>query len=231
MTTAHVCHAHLHNALGAHAEARDAALLATASPEETGIANLGLVELVEACALSGDQAGAQAALERLTARTGPSGTPWALGVDALCRALVTGSETRFREAVDHLAASRAAVLLARAHLLYGEKLHRDDRVTDARAQLLAARDLFTRFGAEAFTARADRALTAAGVAPRPVTTPVPVEFTTREHEIAVRARAGQSNVQIGAELFLSTRTVEWHLRKIFAKLHITSRRDLADQAF
>ncbi|WP_436528791.1 AAA family ATPase [Actinoplanes sp. HUAS TT8] len=229
LTAAYTARALLRNAHGDHAAARTAAELATANPAETGIANVALAELVEAAMLGGDPVAARSALERLTERSIPSGTGWALGVEAYCRALVTGDEDLFRRAIDHLATSRAAFFLAKAHLLYGEwRCHRG-RPDDT--HLRTAHEMFTRFGAEGFTARAERALVAAGAAPGPAPTPATVEFTVREHEIAVRARDGRSNVEIGAELFLSTRTVEWHLGKIFAKLGISSRRDLPQQVF
>jgi DNA-binding NarL/FixJ family response regulator len=121
---------------------------------------------------------------------------------------------------------RGAVALARAHLVYGEWLRRENRRTDARAQLRAAYDMFARMGAEAFAERARGELVATGETIRKHAAEVSDQLTAQERQIARRARDGQSNPEIGAELFLSPRTVEWHLRKVFTKLGISSRRQL-----
>jgi DNA-binding CsgD family transcriptional regulator len=136
------------------------------------------------------------------------------------------AELLYREAIDRLGQCRGAVALARAHLVYGEWLRRENRRADARAQLRTAYDMFARMGAEAFAERVRRELLATGESIRKRAADAPDQLTAQERQIARRARDGQSNPQIGAELFLSPRTVEWHLRKIFTKLGIASRREL-----
>jgi DNA-binding CsgD family transcriptional regulator len=169
------------------------------------------------------------AVERLARTTRPSGTPWGLGIEARSRALVSEGEAAeflYREAIDRLGQCRGAVALARAHLVYGEWLRRENRRADARAQLRTAYDMFARIGAEAFAERARGELLATGESIRKRAADVPDELTAQERQIARRARDGQSNSEIGAELFLSPRTVEWHLGKVFTKLGISSRRQL-----
>jgi DNA-binding CsgD family transcriptional regulator len=229
LTAMHMFAAVLHNGRGRYAEARAAAELATADPLESGFANWALVELVEAAARDGDRAAAGQALERLAARTGPSGSDWARGAEARSRALVTGgpeAEPLYREAIDRLSASQAAFLQARTRLLYGEWLRRAARHTDARVELRTAYDMLISFGAEGFAERAGRELAAIGAPAGARRSTLSTELTAQERQIARRARDGQSNVEIGAELFLSDRTVEWHLRKVFTKLGITGRREL-----
>ena len=168
---------------------------------------------------------------RVLAQHPAGGTPWALGIEARSRALVSEGEPAellYQEAIDRLAQCCGAVALARAHLVYGEWLRRQDRRADARAQLRTAYELFARIGAEAFAERARGELLAAGEAIRVRAADVRDELTAQERQIARRARDGQSNVEIGAELFLSPRTVEWHLGKVFTKLGISSRRQLSE---
>jgi DNA-binding CsgD family transcriptional regulator len=229
LTAMHMFTAVLHNGLGHYAQAHAAAANATSYPPEAGFANWALVELVEAAERRGDRAAAAEALERLAARTGPSGGEWGLGVEARSRALVTdggAAEPLYREAIDRLGRCRAAFMLARTHLVYGEWLRRAGRTSDARAALRTAHEMFVSFGAEAFTERAGRELAATGAPARSRVLAAPTELTAQERQIARRARDGQSNVEIGAELFLSGRTVEWHLRKVFTKLGISNRREL-----
>ena len=133
----------------------------------------------------------------------------------------------YREAIERLGRTRLAFELARAHLLYGEWLRRDRRRIDARDQLRTAQDMFTAMGAEAFAARAGRELLATGETARKRTSESRDELTAQERQIAQFARDGLSNPEIGARLFISPRTVEYHLRKVFAKLEITSREHLA----
>jgi DNA-binding CsgD family transcriptional regulator len=221
----------LSNGLGRYRDALTAADEASAYPYELGFANWGLAELVEAAVRCGETTRAADAVERLARTTRPSGTPWALGIEARSRALVSEGEPAellYQEAIDRLAQCRGVVALARAHLVYGEWLRREDRRADARAQLRTAYDLFARIGAEAFAERARGELLAAGEAIRVRAAGVHDELTTQERQIARRARDGQSNVEIGAELFLSPRTVEWHLGKVFTKLGISSRRQLSE---
>jgi DNA-binding CsgD family transcriptional regulator len=221
----------LSNGLGRYRDAMTAADEASACPQELGFANWGLVELVEAAVHCGETARAADAVGRLIRTTRPSGTPWALGIEARSRALVSegeAAERLYREAIGQLGQCRGAVALARAHLIYGEWLRRENRRTDARAQLRTAYDMFAGMGAEAFAERGRRELLATGETVRKRTVDVPETLTPQERQIARRARDGQPNTEIAAELFLSTRTVEWHLRKVFAKLGISSRRQLRE---
>ncbi|MBO1413243.1 AAA family ATPase [Streptomyces sp. FH025] len=219
----------LHNGLGRFAEARDAAASAAANPAETAFASWALSELVEAAVRCGDRALAERAVERLVRTTTPSATEWSLGTEARSRALISegsAADGLYREAIDRLGRSRGAVALARAHLLHGEWLRRQGRQPDARGQLSAAHDMFVEIGAEAFAERTRRELAECGVSVSPPAAQRAVELTEQESRIARRARDGRSNAEIGAELFLSARTVEWHLRKVFTKLGIGSRREL-----
>ena len=221
----------LSNGLGRYRDALTAADEASAYPQELGFANWGLAELVEAAVRCGETARAADAVERLARTTGPSGTPWGLGIEARSRALVSegeAAELLYREAIDRLGQCRGVVALARAHLVYGEWLRRENRSADARAQLRTAYDMFARMGAEAFAERARGELAATGDTIRKRAADVPDELTAQERQIAWRARDGQSNSKIGAELFLSPRTVEWHLGKVFTKLGISSRRQLRE---
>jgi DNA-binding CsgD family transcriptional regulator len=177
----------------------------------------------------GETARAAGALERLARTTRPSGTPWGLGIEARSRALVSdgkAAELLYREGIDRLGRSRGAVALARAHLVYGEWLRRENRRADARVQLRTAYEMFAQMGAEAFAERARGELLATGETIRKRAADVPDELTAQERQIARRARDGHSNSEISAGLFLSPRTVEWHLRKVFTKLGISSRRQL-----
>ena len=136
------------------------------------------------------------------------------------------AEPLYLEAIERLGRCRGAVALARAHLVFGEWLRRENRRVDARVQLRTAHQMLAAMGAEAFAERARRELVATGETVRKRTVETRVELTAQERQIARRARDGYTNSQIGAELFLSARTVEWHLRKVFAKLGISSRREL-----
>ncbi|MFD0630336.1 LuxR C-terminal-related transcriptional regulator [Catenulispora yoronensis] len=228
-TLVHYTNAVLQNGLGRFVEARNAAALATANNPETAFAAWALTELAEAAARSGDSAQALQAVERLALTTAPSMTEWGLGIEARSRALISSGATAdglYREAIERLGRSRGAVALARAHLVYGEWLRREDRDLEARGQLSKAHDLFLEIGAEAFAERTRLELAACGVAVAQPAAERAVELTGQERQIARRARDGRSNAEIGAELFLSARTVEWHLRKVFVKLGISSRREL-----
>ena len=232
LSMAHYTSAVLCNGLGRYEDALAAAGQASAHPRERGFANWGLAELAEAAARSGDIRRANDAVERLARTTRPCATPWARGIEARSRALVSDgdeAELRYREAIDQLGRSRGAVALARARLVYGEWLRRKGRRVDARDQLRAAHRVLASAGAEAFAERARRELAATGETVRKRGQGVDArELTPQEAHIARLARDGRSNAEIGAQLFLSVRTVEWHLRKVFGKLGITSRRELRD---
>jgi ATP/maltotriose-dependent transcriptional regulator MalT len=186
-------------------------------------------ELVEAAARAGNTDVAAGALQRLAETTQPSGNDLALGIEARCRALLSEGETAeglYQEAIDRLGRTQLRPDLARAHLLYGEWLRRQSRRLDARRHLRTAYDMLTAIGMEAFAERARRELVATGEQVRRRTDENSDQLTAQETLIARLARDGQSNAEIGAQLFISTRTVEWHLRKVFTKLGVSSRRQL-----
>jgi len=190
---------------------------------------LALVELVEAAVHSNKPKVAAAAFERLSERTRASGTDWALGIEARSRALLTdttSAESLYEEAVERLAQGRLAPYLGRAQLVYGEWLRRENRRVDAREQLRAAHDTLTSIGAEGFAERARRELQATGETARRRTDDTRGVLTPQEAQIARLAHEGLSNPEIGARLFISPRTVQYHLHKVFRKLEITSRRQL-----
>src|SRR5206468_3537544 len=169
------------------------------------------------------------ALVRLEERTRAAGTDWALGVLARSRALLTRDEAAdglYREAIERLERTRVRAELARAHLLFGEWLRREGRRVDAREQLRLAHEMFVAIEMEAFAERARRELLATGERVRKRTAETRGDLTPQEAQIAQLARDGHSNPEIGAQLFLSTRTIEWHLRKVFTKLEISSRKEL-----
>jgi DNA-binding CsgD family transcriptional regulator len=220
----------LHNGIGRLTDAAAAAAAASAFPDDLVATYWGLAELVEAAARAGDRARAEPALERLSASAAASGTAWALGLDARCRALLaTGprAEDLHREAIDRLAGTRMRTELARAHLLFGEWLCGEGRHAEARDQLRTASGMFAASGAEGFADRAAQALRATGETVPRRAARSPSSLTPHEAQVARLAGDGLSNVEIGARLFLSPRTVEWHLAHVFAKLGIASRRDLA----
>ena len=172
---------------------------------------------------------ARGALERLAVMTAIEGSDWAKGLEARSRALVSEgreAEQCYAEAVERLGRTQLRPELARAHLLYGEWLRRENRRLDARHQLHAAYDLLAAIGADAFAERARRELAATGEKVRKREVDTFGHLTPQEEHIARLAQNGRANPEIAAELFISTRTVEWHLRKVFAKLGVASRRDL-----
>jgi DNA-binding CsgD family transcriptional regulator len=218
----------LHNALGHYETALDNAQRASAQ-DELDASVWSLPELVEAAARSGKPELAVDALERLRERTQVAGTEWALGVEARSCALLSDgalAEGLYREAIDRLGRCRVALDLARAHLLYGEWLRRRGRRVDAREQLRTAHARFTEMGAEAFAERTRRELLATGETARKRTIETRDELTPHEARIARMARDGASNQDIATELFVSRKTVEYHLHKVFAKLGISAREQL-----
>jgi DNA-binding CsgD family transcriptional regulator len=228
---AHWAAAVLHNGLGRYEEAASAARQAASKTFDPWPSMWVLPELVEAAVRAGDGELARDALERLSRTTQPSGTDWALGIEARCRALLSDGATAaelYREATDRLSATRLRPDLARAYLLYGEWLRREGGRLDAREQLSTAHDMFEAIGMEAFAERARRELLATGQKARKRSDETRDRLTPQEEQIARLAREGFSNPEIGAQLFISARTVEWHLRKVFAKLDISSRRQLRE---
>ena len=219
----------LYNGLGKYGDSLAAAREAIDCPTNSAAAAWGMVELVEAAARAGEQEAAREAASRFSAIADAVATEWALGVAARCAALLTdgpAAEERYREAIDRLSPTPLRPEVARTHLLYGEWLRRDGRRRDAREQLRTARELFTTMGLEAFSERAERELLATGERARKRVDFSRADLTPQEAQIARLARDGFSNPEIGARLFLSSRTVEWHLRKVFLKLGISSRRQL-----
>jgi DNA-binding CsgD family transcriptional regulator len=223
----------LYNGLGRYDEARDAARLAADDPSGIYVSMWALPELIEAAARSGDMPVAGAALERLAGTTQVSGTDWALGIEARSRALLTegqAADDLYREAIDRLGRTPLRPELARAHLLYGEWLRRENRRAGAREQLRTAHGMFDEIGMEGFAERASRELLATGETARKRVVQAPVaasqELTAQEMQVARLARDGLSNPEIGARLFISSHTVQYHLSKVFAKLGITSRGQL-----
>src|SRR5229473_2927400 len=214
-----------HNGHGHYGEALVAARHAC-EHEDVMAYGWALVELIEAGVRGGRPDEAATALDRLSERTQASGTQWALGIEARCRGLLSDDEALYQESVERLAHSRAAVELARSRLLYGEWLRRENRRLDAREQLRAAHEMFSRMGAEAFAERARRELSATGETVRKRTVETLGELTPQEAQVARLAAQGRTNPEIGALLFLSPRTVEYHLHKVFPKLGISSRREL-----
>jgi DNA-binding CsgD family transcriptional regulator len=217
----------LHNGHGQYDKALAAARRAC-EHEEVIAYGWGLVELVEAGVRLGQADEAAAALDRLSERTRASGTEWALGIEARCRGLVNDDESSYEESVERLARSRAVLELARSRLLYGEWLRRESRRTDARELLRDAHQSFSHMGADAFAERARRELLATGETVRRATADGREPLTPQEVQVARLARDGHTNPEIGARLFISPRTVEYHLHKVFRKLDVNSRRELRD---
>jgi DNA-binding CsgD family transcriptional regulator len=218
----------LYNGLGRHDTARDAAWHVF-NHDHLGFGPFVVPELAEAASRTGDTALVGAALDWLSERTRVTPTDWALGIEARVRALLNegdAAENRYRESIAHLARTRARVELARAHLLYGEWLRRERRRIDAREQLRTAHDMLATMGIEAFAERARRELLATGETARKRTDETSAELTAQEAQIARLARDGLSNPEIGIRLFISPRTVKYHLHKVFTKLDITSRNEL-----
>jgi DNA-binding CsgD family transcriptional regulator len=228
LTFGEQAHAILHNSLGHYETALENALRASAQ-DELHASIWSLPELVEAAVRTGKPELAADALERLSQRTQVAGTEWALGIEARSRALLSDgqvAEALYQEAIDRLGRCRMALDLARARLLYGEWLRRRARRVDARAQLQSARASFAEMRAEAFAQRAERELLATGETVRKRSIETTDDLTPHEARIARMARDGASNQDIATELFVSRKTVEYHLHKVFTKLGISSRHQL-----
>jgi DNA-binding CsgD family transcriptional regulator len=219
------------NGLGRYEDALAAAVAASDDTPELFVSMWSLSELIEAACRTQDGEVARRGLRRLGEHVRGSDADWALGLEARARALLSdgeAAERSYREAIERLGRTRLRPELARAHLLFGEWLRREGRRAVAREQLRAAHDMLVAIGMEAFAERARRELLATGAKARTRTAETRDELTPQEQLIARLARDGRTNPQIGAELFLSPRTVEWHLNKVFTKLGIHSRRELDD---
>jgi DNA-binding CsgD family transcriptional regulator len=219
----------LYNGLGRYEKARAEAQDAAGEEPELYPAMWSLPELIEAASRSGQAGLAADGLGRLAEATSIGQTDWGQGIYARSRALLSegaDADELYREAIDRLSRTQLRPELARAYLLYGEWLRRQGRRTDAREQLRTAYDLLAAIGMEAFAERARRELLAAGDTVRKRNSESATTLTAQEAQIARLARDGRTNPEIGAQLFLSSRTVEWHLRNIYAKLGIGSRREL-----
>jgi len=216
------------NGLG-HYEEAVAAARSASEYQEVVAENWGLSELIEPAVRTGRTDLATDALHRLANKTQATGTHWALGVEARSRALLgegAAGEEAFRDAIEHLSRTRVRAELARAHLLYGEWLRRTNRRVDARSELNVAYEMFNAMGMKGFAERSRRELLATGATVHKRNVEMRVDLTAQEAQIARLARDGLSNPEIGAQLFISARTVEWHLAKVFSKLGISSRRQL-----
>jgi DNA-binding CsgD family transcriptional regulator len=228
VTLAEYATAVLYNGLGRYKDALAAAQRAC-EHDELGLFGWALIELVEAGSRTGQPEVAATALGQLDERTRSGATEWALGIQARSRALLTSgpaAEALYREGIERLARSRIRVHLARAHLVYGEWLRRENRRLDAREALHLAHELFSDIGAEGFAERARRELAATGETARKRTVDTLDALTPQEAQIALLAGNRRTNPEIGAELFISPRTVEYHLHKVFQKLGVSSRREL-----
>jgi DNA-binding CsgD family transcriptional regulator len=230
LTTTGIATALLYNSLGSYEDAADAATKASEYPPAMGVESWGvLVELVEAAVGCGRRASAADAFARIIETTQATRTAWALGIEARCRALLddaASAEIAYREAIEQLSATRIRGELARAHLLFGEWLRRQKRPGDARQQLSIAHEMFTTMGMEAFSERSAAELRATGATVRRSGPATASRLTAQEAQVARLAAGGLSNAEIASRLFISPRTVEWHLSRVFTKLQITSRRQL-----
>jgi DNA-binding CsgD family transcriptional regulator len=227
--TAELATAQLGNGLGRYGEALTAASAAASHPRDLGVSVWATVELVEAAERGGKHQTAVAAHRRLAEVTDAAGTDWALGVAARAHALVTDgtdAERHYQESITRLGRTRVRTELARARLLYGEWLRRERRRAEAREQLRTAHEMLESMGMTAFADRAGRELAATGETARKRATPATTVLTAQETQIARLARDGLSNPEIGARLYISARTVQYHLSKVFAKLGISSRGQL-----
>ena len=220
----------LNNGLSRYDDAFVAAEQVLEDRHEIMFSPMACVELIEAASRIGKEVSAAAALERLAEATSASGTNWAAAIEARCRALLShgeAAETLYRDAIELLTPTALRCDLARTQLLYGEWLRRERRARDGRGQLRAAYGLFTELGMEGFAKRARAELRASGEHPRSRTVDTGVDLTPREAQIAQLVAQGATNPEIAARLFISRSTVEYHLRKIFSKLGVQSRTQLA----
>jgi DNA-binding CsgD family transcriptional regulator len=218
----------LRNGLGQYDAARDAAWQAW-KPQPVALGVFAVPELAEAAARTGEVPLAQGALAWLSERARAAPTEWVLGIEARVRALLSDgadADRRYQESIEHLTRSSARAQLARSHLLYGEWLRQQNRRLDAHAQLRTGHDMLSTMGAGAFAERARRELLAAGETVRKRRVRSVSELTAQEAHVARLAVDGRTNQEIGAQMFLSARTVEWHLRKVYTKLGVGSRREL-----
>ena len=224
----------LFNGLGRYEEALAAAEQAVDHPHELGVSTWVPTEFIEAAVRSGHPERGAGPLRRLHEISSAAGTDWALGVEARSRALLSEgdvAESLYREAIARLSRTRVRTALARAHLLYGEWLRRERRRVDAREQLRIAHGMYVEIGMNGFAERARRELMATGETVRKRTPETRDNLTAQEAQIARLAAEGCTNPEIGAQLFISPRTVEWHLRGVFTKLGISSRKELRAAAF
>jgi DNA-binding CsgD family transcriptional regulator len=219
----------MYNGLGRYEQALAEARQASEEAPELPLSGWALAEQIEAAVRIGETRVAGEALGRLVEAASVGESDWGLGILARSRALLSqgdDAEDSYREAIERLSRTRLRPELARAHLLYGEWLRREDRRVDARTELRAGYDMFTAIGMETFAKRARVELIATGAKVRKRAPEMRDELTEQERHIALLARDGLSNPEIGERMFLSPRTVEWHLRKVFSKLDISSRREL-----
>jgi DNA-binding CsgD family transcriptional regulator len=221
----------LNNGIGLHNAALDAAWEAF-QPDPVGYGTYLVPELAEAAARTGERAMLEQAADWLAQRTRAISSGWASGIDARVRALLSDGDAAdglYRESISHLSGTRVRLELARSHLLYGEWLRRERRRLDARAQLHTALEAFTTMGADGFAHRAERELLATGEHARKRTADRRDQLTPQESQVARLAAEGRTNREIAAQLFISPSTVEYHLRKVFRKLDVRSRTQLANQ--
>jgi DNA-binding CsgD family transcriptional regulator len=219
----------LYNGIGHYSAARDAARTAFEHRDHLGYGMFVVAELAEAASRTGDRAAVAAAAEWASQHARMVRSDWALGIEARVRALLgdADAERSYESSIAHLARTRLRMEHARACLLYGEWLRREGRRADAREQLRIAHDGFEAIGARGFSERARHEMLATGATVRKRRDDTRDDLTPQEEHIARLALAGRSNPEIGAELFISPRTVEWHMKKVFMKLGISSRKGLA----
>jgi DNA-binding CsgD family transcriptional regulator len=219
------------NSLGRYGEAARAAEIARGYPTAMGVEPWGvLVELVEGATRSGQSERANAAFRDLAVTTQAAGSDWALGIEARSHALLSvgaDAEAAYKEAIDRLDGTKIRGELARAHLLYGEWLRREKRRAEARSRLRVAHKMFAEMGMDAFAARTARELRATGETVRKRGPATLSELTAQEAQVARLASEGLTNPEIGTRLFISARTVQYHLSKVFTKMNLTSRNQLS----